>query len=186
MHKKAIAKWPDTFANYKTKHLLTVFAAGPHRLRKVIDGLSDEVLTARPRPGKWCIKEIIPHVTDSEVQATFRIKLVLAQPGIVWPVYDQDIWAKEHAYQTLTLSELENSLQLFGALRALTTPLLTKARAEDWLKKGVHPEFGPMTLRNLLELYADHSERHIDQILTMRSMLGETVDMQPILEERLF
>jgi uncharacterized damage-inducible protein DinB len=186
MHNKAIAGWPDTYAAYDAYVLIAAFEAGPERLREAIEGLSDEELTARPRLGKWSIKEIVPHVTDSEVQATFRIRMALAQQGVVWPIYDQDIWAKEHAYQSQSPAAFENSLRLFEALRAVTVPLLRRATAEDWRKHGVHPEFGPMTLRNLLELYADHSERHISQILLMRTMIGRPLNMPLMLEERLF
>ena len=186
MHKQAVDKFPDTYASYETAILIDVFAAGPGRLREAIRDLSDVAFTSHPRPGKWSIKEIVPHVTDSEVQATWRIRMVLAQPGTVWPVFDQDIWSKAHAHQDLPVAELESALRVFAALRTATTPLLRRATVDDWRKHGVHPEFGPMTLRNLLELYADHSERHISQILLMRTMLGEPFDMPSILEPRLF
>jgi plasmid replication initiation protein len=35
----------------------------------------------------------------------------------------------------------------------------------------VHHIFGVMTLRQLLEMYADHGERHIAQILELRRRL---------------
>lgn len=186
MHKQTIAEWPASYAAYDSRDLIQAFAAGPKRLRYSIIDLDDAELMARPRPGKWSIKEIVPHVTDSEVQATFRIKMVLAQPGITWPVYDQDIWVKAHDYQNLVQREFQDSLCLFQALRAVTTPLLVNAAPEDWQKQGVHPEFGVMTLRNLLELYADHSERHISQILLIREMIGKPLHMPLLLPERLF
>jgi uncharacterized damage-inducible protein DinB len=186
MHKKSASGFADTYADYEANGLISVFAAGPARLRAAIAGLGSDAMTAHPRPGKWSIKEIVPHVTDSEVQGTFRIKMVLAQPGEVWPVYDQDAWVREHAYQAFSAAELESSLLLFEALRAAITPLFSRARDKDWSRDGVHPELGPMTLRNLLELYADHSERHIGQILEMRTMLGQPLEMPLLLERRLY
>ncbi len=185
MHGKTIAAWPETYSNYDANMLIATFAAGPARLRESIKGLSEDHLSARPRLGKWSIKEVVAHVTDSEIQGIFRFRMVWAQPGNIWPVFNQDIWAREHEHQSLSAEELENSINLFEALRKATTPLLRKATAEDWEKHGVHPEMGPVTLRGLLELYADHSERHIDQILTMRTMLGVPIDMPLLLEKRL-
>jgi hypothetical protein len=43
-----------------------------------------------------------------------------------------------------------------------------------------------VTLRNLLELYADHSERHVAQIVERRERLGVPVDLAPLLAERLY
>jgi uncharacterized damage-inducible protein DinB len=186
MHKKNVSGFADTYADYEANDLISIFAAGPARLRAAIAGLDSGTMTAHPRPGKWSIKEIVPHITDSEVQAMFRIKMVLAQPGEVWPVYDQDAWVREHAYQDLSAAELESSLRLFEALRAAITPLFLRASDKDWSKDGVHPELGPMTLRNLLEIYADHGERHIGQILAMRTMLGQPLEMPLLLEKRLY
>ncbi len=186
MHKKTITAWPDTYNSYHTDVLIAAFVAGPKRFREAVGGLNGEALTTRPRPGKWSIKEIVAHVTDSEVQAAFRMRMAWAQPGVVWPVYDQDIWAEEHKYQDLPAADLENLLKLFEALRAVTASLLRNCTEKDWTRKhGVHPEFGPMTLRNLLELYSDHSERHIEQVLTIRQMIGQPLDLPPVLPDRL-
>jgi hypothetical protein len=43
-----------------------------------------------------------------------------------------------------------------------------------------------MSLRNLLELYADHGERHLDQILDCRARMGKQLDLPSLLPRRLF
>jgi hypothetical protein len=65
-------------------------------------------------------------------------------------------------------------------------PLLEQAPAEDWVRSGTHPAFGVVILRNLLELYADHIERHIEQILDSRARLGRPLNMEAILPRRLY
>lgn len=101
-------------------------------------------------------------------------------------MYDQDRWSRDLRYEQASAPRLESSLDLFEALREGTLPLLTGASDDDWVRTGVHPERGRVTLRNLLELYADHSERHLAQILTRRELLGAPLEMREILPERLY
>ena len=42
------------------------------------------------------------------------------------------------------------------------------------------------SLRQLLELYSDHSERHIEQILHTRGLLGRAIEFSLILTQRLY
>lgn len=58
--------------------------------------------------------------------------------------------------------------------------------SKNTLKKGCHPESGEITLRSILELYSDHSERHIWQILQRRKLMGKPLDFPLILDERLY
>lgn len=81
---------------------------------------------------------------------------------------------------------LMEHLSLFEFLRKTTGALLNKCTENDWTKNGVHPQRGKMNLRGLLELYADHSERHLGQILERRTLVGKPLQMKLILEDRLY
>ena len=180
--------FPD-YSCYTTAELIDAFAAGPTRYRQASAGLSEPELRARPRgPGRWSTQEIILHTADSELQGTFRIRKTWAQPEpeVLWPVHDQDQWSRNHCYQDQPPAARERALMLLALLREHTLPLFQQAREEDWNKGGTHPEFGFMTLRNLLELYADHTERHVEQMLENRALLGRPLDLVPLLPRRLY
>lgn len=181
----APAAFPDTYAELDTATLLHTYEAGPPRLRRALEGLAADALTAHPIPGKWSMLEIALHVTDSELVGAVRMRMVLGGDDPLLPGYDQDRWSRDLAYRG-SLGRLEGALALFASVRAATLPLLAGAPAEDWPRAGRHPELGPVTLRNLLELYADHSERHIAQILERRALLGAPVDLAPLLPKRLY
>ena len=85
-----------------------------------------------------------------------------------------------------TEAAVERSLALFEALRAYQLPVFAGATASQWQQAALHPNWGSMTLRNLLELYADHSERHIGQILENRRLLGLDLALPPLLATRLY
>jgi uncharacterized damage-inducible protein DinB len=181
-----VTVFPTTYHPYPTAQLLGIFAAAPARIRAALAGLTPAQLRARPRAGKWSALEIASHVVDSETMGALRIRYALAQPGALVPAYDQDLWADALAYNTRDADGLEDALVLFAALRRTTLGVLARADAADWRKTVVHAEFGEITLRNLLELYADHGERHLGQILILRELLGVPLEMPLLLDERLY
>jgi len=152
-----------------------------------VSGLSQEELHAHPRPNKWSILEITRHLADSEVVGAGRIRSAWAEPGSNFVGYNQDRWAAALDYQTTDSAGLDTTLSLFEALRQATAFLFQRASRDDWLHRwGMHPEHGPITLRNLLELYADHGERHLGQILALRTLLRRTLELPVLLPERLY
>jgi hypothetical protein len=178
--------FPD-YTFYSTGQLLTAYVEGPQRMRRAIEGLSEEELRARARgPDRWSIHEIILHSADSEVQGTLRIRKVWSEPSPLLPYTDQDAFSRELGYAREGREARERALSLLALLRQHTVHLFERATAHDWAKVGTHPEYGEVTLRNLLELYADHTERHVEQILEGRRLLGRTLAMQSLLPRRLY
>lgn len=184
------ASFPDTYAELSTERLRDAFSAAPRRIEAGLDGLSEEELRARPIPGKWSIHEIAMHVTDSECLGAVRIRQALAggRDGerAVFPGYDQDRWAAVHRYQGRSPAMRDTMLRLFRAHREASSELFAAASPEEWRREGLHPEWGPVTLRQLLELYADHGERHLDQILERRRLLGRALTVPSLLPTRLY
>ena len=81
---------------------------------------------------------------------------------------------------------MRDTLDLFGRLRSISSRLLRRAPPGSWRSAAVHPEWGELTLRQLLELYADHGERHLEQVLDRRQRLGRPLAMDRPLPVRLY
>jgi hypothetical protein len=182
----AASSFPGIYAPIAAEKLLSAFEAAPVRMERALEGLTPPELSARPIPGKWAIQEIVAHVADSETCGALRIRLALAQPGSLLPAYDQDRFAEALGYGDLDAAGLAGTLELFGRLRAHSARLFRRARASDWALESRHAQWGPVTVRQLLELYADHGERHLAQILERRRMLGRPLALEPLLPERLY
>jgi uncharacterized damage-inducible protein DinB len=179
-------KLPDTYAAIDANELISVYALGPERLNHVLQDLSIFDLDATPKPGKWSIRQITVHLTDAEIVGSARIRKVYAESGSQLPVYEQDFWASAFQYHLYDSKEFYSAVMLFDALRLCNTKIFQKAGGDDWRKFGLHPEMGPLTFRQILELYADHSERHIGQILALRQLIGKKIDYPLLLEKRLY
>src|SRR3954466_15490405 len=179
--------FPD-YSAYSDEQLLTAYSAGPYRLRQSIMNLDEDDLRARPRgPEKWSIHELVQHVFDSELQGAFRVRKVIAEPGAALPGYDQDRWTPRLGHQQASAEVRNLCLDAFLAMREMTAKLFASVPSSQWdALKGAHPDFGEVTLRNLLQLYADHSERHIEHILESRKLLGRAIEMPQLLPVRLY
>jgi hypothetical protein len=178
--------FPD-YSYYTTTELLNAYAAGAARLRQSLDGLTEDELRAHPRgPDKWSIQEIVLHTADSEMQGAYRFRKVFCEPGALLPLIDQDVWSRTLDYNGQPASVRERALTLIGIVRDQVIHVLRDASPEDWDKSGTHPEFGEVTLRNLLELYADHIERHVEQVLSSRARLGRPLSIDSMLPRRLY
>ena len=180
------SSFPSSYAHLGTPLLLDAYRLGPDRLATVLDGLSPTDLDFRRTPEKWSTREIVVHVGDSEIMGAGRIRQAISQSERQFAFYLQDTWAHELDYQSSSEEQLAASVEMFGALRRTTYPLFARCSASDWKKTGIHPEMGEISVRQLLELYADHSERHLDQILVLRAAMSKPIALPELLPKRLY
>lgn len=118
-----------------------------------------------PGPGKWSIRQIICHLADSEMIGRYRLASVIAEdnPTLMW--YDQDAWAVNLDYSKRKFSQ---ALETFRRVRGENYELLKDLPEEAFVRTGVHSKNGPMTLKDLLLMYAEHAEGHARQIKEAR------------------
>ena len=181
------SSFPRIYEQIPTSELLKAYDEGPHRINQVLEGLSEAELKSRARGDeRWSIFEIVLHVADSELMGAARVRQTFTQSGRDFAFYHQDLWAKQLGYQSLGPDSFNQALELFELLRKTTSRIFHLATEDDWKRTGMHAELGETSLRQLLELYADHSERHIEQILHTRELLDKAIEFPLILTERLY
>jgi uncharacterized damage-inducible protein DinB len=150
------------------------FERGPECLREALRGLDAEALRAHPIPGKWSIREIAFHLVDAELVGAERFRRALMEPGSTLRPWDQDAWTRDLRYNERSPEELDEALQLFNELRRSSLRIFRRATPEEWERWVDHAEHGRLTLAKLLDLYARHSESHVEQIRERRRLLGNT------------
>ena len=145
------------------------YVLGPQLLRKAVAGMTPPQLAARPIPGKWSTHEVVCHVADFEIIYADRIKRVIAEdePTIFGASPDQ--FTGRLAYDR---RDLEEELLLIELTRRHVGRILMAMRPEDFQRRGIHSESGPMTLGTLVERITGHIPLHVRTIAEKRKAMG--------------
>jgi hypothetical protein len=112
-------------------------------------------------PGKWSVRYILHHLSDSETVLFDRIRRVISEPRQVIWVYDQDAWARGLDYATLPL---ELSRRIYESVRAAIIYYAGLHYEEKGHLEFVHSVTGVRTLKDEFDKVADHNEHHLQQI----------------------
>jgi uncharacterized damage-inducible protein DinB len=148
-----------------SKDPMAVLPRTPDELRRLVAGLSERQLSEPEVAGKWSIRQVVQHLSDSELVWGYRLRLVLAQDRPSLTGYDQDLWAERLGYER---APIEPALDNFTVLRRSNLGLLAAASAVDLQRVGVHSERGEESVAHMIRMYAGHDLLHLAQIARIR------------------
>ena len=146
--------------------LLERLRRGAELVAVTITGAAGSELDYVPGPGKWSIRQIVAHLSDSEIAAAMRLRRIIAEENPKLEAYDQDAWAANLDYARRKPSQ---ALETFRRIRAENYELLKELPEEAFERAGVHSERGPLTLKQLVQLVAEHAESHAAQLRARRA-----------------
>ena len=142
------------------------FRRGAEVLATVLTGAAGEEVDYVPAPDKWTIRQIMAHLADAELVGAHRLRLVIAENNPTLTSFDQNAWTKNLDYARRKPTQ---SLETFRRLRAENYELLKELPESAFDRVGSHTENGPMSLRRLLQGFADHAESHARQVQAIRA-----------------
>jgi len=131
------------------------------KLKKLTQGLSPKQLKWKPEPGKWSIAEIVAHLADVEIVASWRMRSILGANGTAVQAFDQDAWASVFQYGE---RDVKQSLEVFRVLRENNLIMLKALPRERWDNYGMHAERGQETIAHLARMFAGHDTNHVLQV----------------------
>jgi hypothetical protein len=136
--------------------LIEQLSAAPAKLEAAVQGRD---LDAPLSPGKWNVRQILAHLTDTEIAFSFRLRQAVAEAGHVIQPFDQDKWATAYAH-----ADAQTALALFNLLRKWNVQFLSGLPPETFEKEVTHPERGPMKFQTIVETMAGHDGNHLVQL----------------------
>lgn len=140
-----------------------VLTRTPSVVRAMLDGLPDDWTASNDGGDTWSPFDVVGHLIHGErTDWIARARIILDQKGDRRFV-PFDRFAQFTESRGKTLAQL---LDEFAALRTANLATLRDWRlTEQQLElRGVHPEFGDVTLRQLLATWVAHDLNHIAQI----------------------
>lgn len=125
--------------------------------------LNEDALRKNYGAGKWNVRQILHHLSDSEHVFLERLKRIIAGPKQVIWVYDQETWndAFNHKFEPLDYKR-----ELFQAGRNLNIILVLRFYEKFGDREFVHSEDGVRRLADEFARIASHNASHIQQIQT--------------------
>jgi hypothetical protein len=140
---------------------IEVIRAFPALLEAYLDTIPEAKLDVPcGASGEWTARQVVHHLADAHMNGFIRMKLVVSEERPILKPYDQDAWAS-HGDVSLPV---ESSLDILRGLHARWAAFLESLPDESWSRSGIHLENGLVSLEVLLNIYAAHGARHIEQI----------------------
>lgn len=148
---------------FQLDHAFEILGRTPGVLRGLLEDLREGWTMANEGPETWSPYDVIGHLIHGERTDWIpRAKIILSK-GEDHSFKPFDRFAMFQESQGKSLSEL---LESFAVLRQENLETLRSFRLtkDDLVKTGIHPEFGVVTLEQLLATWVVHDMSHIAQI----------------------
>jgi len=134
----------------------------PGALRSLVRSQPDEALVFREAPDTWNAIEVLCHVTDGEVHDWWpRMQRILAGGERPFDPFDRTAgFTIYRGWTTVALLDEFDELRHENVRRVHALAL----QPADLARTGLHPEFGRVTLAQLMACWVTHDLAHLAQI----------------------
>ncbi len=175
---------------FSISRALEILNSTPAVIEKLLSGLGNEWLVQNEGEGTWTPAEIVCHLIHCEEDDwVIRMKLILNETdNKSFKPFDRTKGFEMS--KTKAISEL---LDEFRVLREKNIAYLIASELTDaeLNKKGIHPVFGEVTLRQLLSTWTVHDLSHIAQICRVLANqfageVGPWIEYLPFLKKKSF
>ncbi|HWZ34447.1 MAG TPA: DinB family protein [Bryobacteraceae bacterium] len=149
--------------------LLERFRRGAELLAMATTGAAGPELDFKP-DGKWSVRQLVCHLADTEAVGVMRFRQLIAEDNPTLAAWDQEAWASKLDYDKRKISQ---ALEIFRVLRSANFDLLKNQPETAFARQGTHTKRGPLSLKDMLRIYAEHIENHVKQIQSVRAAYKE-------------
>jgi hypothetical protein len=118
--------------------------------------VTEEQGTFRYAPGKWSIKEVVGHMTDTERIMAYRLMSIARGETVSLPGFDESLYVANSSFNDQSFEQL---LEHFSVVRESTLVLLQSLNADAWLRTGLANNTG-VSVRGVAYIIAGHAMHH--------------------------
>lgn len=129
-------------------------------LNALIAAQPEDILNKGYAPGKWTLKELIVHITDTERIFAYRALCIARGEQAILPGFDEDAYAATSNAQSRSI---ENIMEEYNSVRQASITLLASFNDEALLNMGNANKI-PVSVRALAYQIAGHEMHHVNII----------------------
>lgn len=126
----------------------------------LLNSVSEETAAKAYAPGKWTLKEVIGHMSDTERVMSYRMLAMARKEGAPLQGMDQDLYVSSANFNHLTWSQLQVDL---GIVRSATLSLISTIDEAAWMHTGTVWNTN-VSARALAYIIAGHELHHLQVI----------------------
>jgi hypothetical protein len=133
----------------------------PGKLATALDALPPGGLDRPYREGGWTARQVAHHLADSHMNAYMRVRLALTEENPMIRTYEESRWAE------LTDARTANpavSLDILRGIHERIVLLFESLTPTDFARTAQHPQWGPISLDWILQMYAWHGRHHLGHL----------------------
>ena len=146
--------------SFSLSEIRQVLAQTPASLDALVRPLPDTLLDATEGPGSWSPRQVVAHVAWAEIDDWMpRVRRVMS--GGAFTPFDREAGFVRYAGWPIGQLLDEFRSRRASSLAELDALALQPASLQ---LRGVHPEFGSVTLEQLLATWMTHDFAHVTQI----------------------
>jgi len=129
----------------------------PSEIRAALGGLPAERAAYRYAPGKWSVRELLGHVTDSERVFGYRALCVARGDAASLPAFEENDYAANAGHDRYELADL---VAEFETVRRANVSMLTHMDQKSVLRIGTANGL-PISVRALAYIMVGHVRHHL-------------------------
>ena len=128
----------------------------------LLRGVSETDALKRYAPGKWSVKEVVGHLTDTERIMSYRALRIARGDETPLPGFDEKAYVPPAKFDARSLADLVTDLR---TVRAATLALFRTLDADAWRRRGT-ASGKPISVRAIGFMIPGHERHHVEILKT--------------------
>lgn len=134
----------------------------------LLSSLDDAQADYRYAPGKWSVKEVLGHISETERIMCYRLLRVARGDQTPMAGFDEEAFVRTGCFHARGMTDL---LEEFTSVRQATLTLLRGVPEEAWTRTG-NVSNGVLSARALAYVLSGHEKHHV-QVLQERYLSAQ-------------
>jgi len=144
------------------QHILTILEEQLQSTPALLQGVEESRGSFRYAPGKWSIKEVIGHLTDTERIMSDRALRIARGDTTPLPGFDENAYVPAMEADARALDDIVSE---WSAVRRATLALFRGLPSAAWTRRGI-ANGAPVSVRALAYIVAGHERHHMETLRT--------------------